>query len=128
MNYDLFYFSNRAIKATKDFSKKCDSTCNGNLHSDNVYIRGAQGIIGPDGERGDTGKQGPTGEVGQKGKRFLVDIECHIYIIDIGDNGDKGNLGEKGDKGFEGAQGIVGEQGIQGPIGNQVKYRPNCDQ
>ncbi len=38
MNYDLFYFSNRAIKATKDFSKKRNSTYHGNLHSDNIYI------------------------------------------------------------------------------------------
>lgn len=36
-------------------------------------FRGAQGIIGPDGERGDIGKQGPIGEKGQKGTRICFE-------------------------------------------------------
>jgi hypothetical protein len=38
MNNSLFCFLNRAIKATKDFSKKHDSICNRNLHSGNIYV------------------------------------------------------------------------------------------
>jgi hypothetical protein len=38
MNYGLFYFLNRAIKATKDFSKKHFIISNENLYSENVYI------------------------------------------------------------------------------------------
>ncbi len=71
----LFFFLTRVIKVTKDLSKKHDNNYK-SIQWVCLY-RGAQGIIGPDGELGDVGKQGPIGEKGQKGKKFLM----NIYVV-----------------------------------------------
>lgn len=64
------------------------------------FLRGEQGIEGPQGPQGEQGVEGPQGEQGIEGPQ-----------------GEQGVEGPQGEQGPEGVQGPQGEQGVQGPRG-----------